>query len=72
MIMLAYCIFGVLLIIALVTIITVVLTKYYKKPLKNYRFVYLGKLSDNSKDDIAEAVKYLKLTNSIIEEDKEH
>ena len=60
---------GTIAIILTVSLLTVIITKYKKhmeNKLNKIEFIYLGKLNDSSSgDDISEAVKYLKLTNSI-------
>ncbi len=62
---LLYAILGTLLVVAIVAILTIGLTRYYHKKLKNFHPIFLGKLDDNQEDDIANAMKYLKLTNGI-------
>ena len=65
MTILLYAILGTLLVVAIVAIITIGLTKHYHKQFKNFHPIFLGKLDDNQEDDIANAMKYLKLTNGI-------
>lgn len=57
-------ILGTLCIIFVVFIITVALTKSWKRQFKKCNLIFLGKLEDNH-EDVNEAMKYLKLTNSI-------
>ncbi len=65
MTILLYAIFGTLLEVTIVATLTIGLTRYFHKKLKNFHLIYLGKLDDNQEDDISNAMKYLKLTNGI-------
>ena len=60
---------GVIVIMLFVIIVAVIISKYEKRlesELNDIQFFYLGKLDDSSSsDDISDAIKYLKLTNSI-------
>ena len=65
MTILLYAILGTLLEVAIVAILAIGLTRHYYKKLKNFHPILLSKLDDNQEDDIANAMQYLKVTNSI-------
>lgn len=66
MVLLWHVFLGVLIIIAIVAVITRIVTIYINYSLKKApHTILLGRLNDNLADDSQEAMKYLKLTNSI-------
>ena len=68
MFILWYVILGFWLVIIFVILVGVVIKKYEKhceKQLNNVQDIFVGKISDNQKQDQNQAMKYLKLTNSI-------
>ena len=62
---LIYVILGFILLLLFIYLITLSLQKNIEKKLNNFNPIYLGKLDDNTDDDISEAMQFIKLTNSI-------
>ncbi len=62
---LIYVILGFILLLLFIYLITLLLQKSIEKKLNNFNPIYLGKLDDNTDDDILGAMQFIKLTNSI-------
>ena len=62
---LIYVILGFILLLLFIYLITLLLQKSIEKKLNNFHPIYIGKLDDNTDDDILGAMQFIKLTNSI-------